>query len=213
MILILLGPPGSGKGTQAKRLEKERAWPQFSTGDMLRAAIAQGNELGIQAKAYMDKGSLVPDEVVVGLIEQRMKAPDAQKGFILDGFPRTIPQAEALNLMLKSKGLGIDQAVLLEIPDEELVTRMAGRRICSKCGEVYQIFTAPSKVEGICDRCGGNLIHRADDHEDVIRKRLGVYHSQTKPLVGYYEKLGLLKTMDARKSPDLVSEELGRVLK
>ena len=213
MILVLLGPPGSGKGTQAKRLEKEHHWPQLSTGDMLRAAISQGTDLGKKAKTFMDSGSLVPDDVVIGLIEQRVKSPDAQSGFILDGFPRTIPQAEALGQMLNHQGLKIGQAVLFEIPDEELVSRMAGRRICSKCGAVYQIHLAPSKVDGVCDNCGGELIHRKDDYEDVIRKRLGIYHVQTKPLVGFYEKLGILKRIDARKSQQVVADDLARVLR
>jgi adenylate kinase len=212
MILVLLGPPGSGKGTQAKRLEKEHHWPQLSTGDMLRAAISQGTELGLKAKTFMDNGSLVPDDVVIGLIEERVKSPDAKAGFILDGFPRTIPQAEALGKMLNNQGLKIDDAVLFEIPDEELVSRMAGRRICSKCGAVYQIQMAPSKAPGVCDNCGGALIHRQDDYEDVIRKRLGIYHQQTKPLVGFYEKLGMLKKIDARKSPQAVTDDLARVL-
>ena len=179
---------------------------------MLRAAISQGTQLGLQAKSFMDKGSLVPDDVVIGLIEERVKAADAKNGFILDGFPRTIPQAEALGHVLHRQGLKISQAVLFEIPDEELVARMAGRRICEKCGAVYQLQMAPSKKAGFCDNCGGNLIHRADDNEGVIRKRLGIYHNQTEPLVGFYEKLGMLKKIDARNSQQVVADELAKVL-
>ena len=213
MILVLLGPPGSGKGTQAKRLIAERGWPQLSTGDMLRSAIGKGTKLGLEAKTFMDKGSLVPDAVVIGLIRERIQAPDCNAGFILDGFPRTIPQAETLDSMLKEAGRKVDAAVLFDIADGELVGRLSGRRTCPKCGAMYHVQTLKPKKDGICDACGGSLIQRDDDQVAVIEKRLKVYHDQTSPLVKYYEKKSLLKTLDASLAPDTVYENLTRALK
>jgi adenylate kinase len=212
MILVLLGPPGSGKGTQAKMLVAEKKWPQLSTGDMLRAAIGAGSELGLQAKSFMDRGALVPDDVVIGLIRERSTAPDCQKGFILDGFPRTIPQAEALGKMLQSQGRAVDRAVLFNIPDSELVRRLSGRRTCPGCGSMFHIESARPKKDGICDQCGKALVIRDDDKPEVIQKRLAVYHQQTAPLVDYYRKSGKLRELDATQSPSNVSKALSAAL-
>jgi adenylate kinase len=213
MILVLLGPPGSGKGTQAKKLVTQHRWPQLSTGDMLRSAIAAGTQLGLEAKSFMDKGSLVPDAVVIGLIAERSKAADCKDGFILDGFPRTIPQAEALDQMLKSQSRAVDGAVLFEIPDSELVRRLSGRRTCLKDGSMYHIETLQPKKPGLCDQCGALLIQRDDDKAEVIQKRLAVYHQQTAPLANYYQTANKLKKIDATQSADAVSKALDQVLK
>jgi adenylate kinase len=212
MILVLLGPPGSGKGTQAKRLSSERQWPQLSTGDMLRSAIQQGTRLGLEAKSFMDQGALVPDSVVVGLIAERSQNLDCRNGFVLDGFPRTIPQAEALDRMLADREQRVDRAVLFEIPDSELVRRLTGRRTCTQCGAMYHIESAPAKADGVCDACGSQLAQRSDDEEEVIQKRLQVYHQQTAPLVDYYRRQGKLRTIDATAVPDLVSGSLAKAL-
>jgi adenylate kinase len=212
MILVLLGPPGSGKGTQAKKLVTERRWPQLSTGDMLRSAISNGTRLGLEAKAYMDKGTLVPDSVVIGLIRERTQQPDCKEGFVLDGFPRTIPQAEALSKMLDTQGRGVDRAVLFEIPDGELVRRLTGRRSCVKCGAMFHVENAKPRTDGLCDNCGAQLVQRDDDKTEVIQKRLSVYHEQTAPLVGFYEKLGKLRRIDARKPPGDVQSALHSAL-
>lgn len=212
MILIFLGPPGSGKGTQAKRLSAEKGWPQLSTGDMLRAAIGAGTNLGQEAKAFMDKGSLVPDQVVIGLIRERTKDQDCAGGFILDGFPRTIPQAESLAEMLKGQGRKIDQVVLFEIADQELVKRLSGRRTCGKCSAMFHVESMKPKVSGKCDHCGSELIQRQDDQVSVIEKRLAVYHAQTAPLVGFYEGQGLLARIDAALSPEQVLGALSKTI-
>lgn len=212
MILILLGPPGSGKGTQAKRLVNERGWPQLSTGDMLRTAIQSGTRLGMEAKTFMDRGSLVPDNVVIGLIAERTRKPDCEEGFILDGFPRTIPQAEALDTMLSGNGFAVDKAVLFQIPDGELVSRLSGRRTCTKCGAMYHVESARPKKDGICDQCGSTLIQRDDDKPEVIQKRLEVYHRQTAPLAEFYKKQNKLKSLDASQSPEKVSRSLSQAI-
>lgn len=212
MILVLLGPPGSGKGTQAKTLVAKYHWPQLSTGDMLRAAIAEGTKLGLEAKSFMDRGNLVPDEVVIGLIAARSQVGDCKKGFILDGFPRTIPQAEALDEMLKKQGRAVDRAVLFEIPDEELVRRLSGRRTCLSCGSMFHVDTMKPKKDGICDKCGSPLVQRDDDKPEVILKRLAVYHQQTAPLAKYYQSAGKLKKIDATQTPEKVSESLEKAL-
>lgn len=204
MILIFLGPPGSGKGTQAKRLTAEKSWPQLSTGDMLRANIAQGTPLGVEAKKVMDLGQLVPDAVVVGMIRERIKNPDCANGFILDGFPRTISQAESLDQMLAEKNLCVNKVIEFQIQDEELLGRLGGRRTCSKCGAMYHIRTSLPKVDAICDICSGAVIQRADDHEEVIQKRLKVYHLQTAPLIQYYTKQKKLLPIDATLATDQV---------
>jgi adenylate kinase len=204
MILIFLGPPGSGKGTQAKRLTVERKWPQLSTGDMFRANIAAGTAMGLAAKKFMDEGQLVPDDVVIGMIRTRIEDPDCASGFIFDGFPRTIPQAEALDRMLSAKNLSVNRVVEFQIVDSELVGRLSGRRTCTKCGTMYHVTTGPTKVAGVCDKCGGSVVQRDDDHADVIQKRLKVYHAQTSPLVSFYSKQGKLKSLDASQSMDVV---------
>ncbi len=195
MKLILLGPPGAGKGTQAVRLVEHYGIPQISTGDILRKAVKEGTELGVLAKKYMDKGELVPDEVVIGIIRERIKEPDCGKGYILDGFPRTIAQAQALDEMLEKEGTSIDHVVNISVEDEEIVKRLTGRRMCPKCGAGYHVVFDPPKKEGICDKCGGELIQRDDDREETIRARLEVYRQQTEPLIEYYEEKGLLRTI------------------
>jgi adenylate kinase len=194
--LILLGPPGVGKGTQAKRLTEEYRVPQISTGDMLRAAIKAGSRLGMEAKGFMDRGALVPDSVVLGLVDERIRAPDAQKGFMLDGFPRTVGQADALGVMLQQQGKTIDHVVCLRASNEELVKRLSGRRTCNKCNAPFHVeFNLPKKP-GVCDVCGGELYQRDDDKEEAIRARLVTYDTQTKPLIDYYQGKKLLRPVD-----------------
>lgn len=195
MRIILLGPPGAGKGTQAAMLVKEFAVPHISTGDMFRAAIKEGTEMGTKAKAYMDQGQLVPDEIVIGIVKDRLAQKDCQKGFILDGFPRTVPQADALQEALKDLGMALAAVVNLEVSEDELVTRLSGRRVCKNCGATYHIQFSPAKQEGVCDSCGGELYQRDDDQETTIRKRLEVYRNQTSPLIDYYAGTGLLATI------------------
>lgn len=209
MRLILLGPPGAGKGTQAKRLIERYGIPQISTGDILRAAVREGTELGKTAKQYMDAGKLVPDEVVIGIIEERLKEPDCAKGYILDGFPRTVAQADALTDVLARMGKSIDHVVSIEVPDEELVERLTGRRTCRSCGAMYHVKFSPPKKPGACDKCGGELFQRDDDKEETIRARLKVYQEQTAPLIAYYEKAGLLRRVSGVGTVD---EIYGRIL-
>ena len=196
MKIIMLGAPGAGKGTQAKKIAAEYKIPHISTGDIFRANIKNNTELGQKAKAYMDKGELVPDELTLDLIMDRFKQPDCENGYVLDGFPRTIPQAEALDRALAEMGQKIDYAIDVEVPDENIVNRMSGRRACVDCGATYHIVYAPTAKEGICDKCGGELILRDDDKPETVLKRLGVYHEQTQPLIDYYTKAGILKTVD-----------------
>jgi adenylate kinase len=195
MKLILLGPPGAGKGTQAVRLVAHFGIPQISTGDILRKAVKDGTDLGKLAKSYMDQGALVPDEVVIGIIRDRIVQSDCDKGYILDGFPRTMAQAEALDEMLKNLGTGVDHVVNIALDDEEIIKRLTGRRTCSQCGAGYHILFDPPKKEGVCDQCGGALIQRDDDKEETIRERLKVYRKQTEPLIAYYDGKGLLRTI------------------
>lgn len=196
MDLILLGPPGSGKGTQAQMIIERYHIPQISTGDILRAAWKEGTPLGIEAKRHMDQGNLVPDEVVVGIVRERLKASDCSGGFILDGFPRTLPQAEALGITLQEMERGIDHVISIEVNKDELIRRLTGRRTCRNCGIMYHITFDPSQREGICDKCGGELYQRDDDSEKPIRARLQVYEKQTAPLIAYYRKKGLLRSID-----------------
>lgn len=212
MILIFLGPPGSGKGTQAKRLTAEKKWPQLSTGDMFRANIAQGTKLGLEAKQLMDQGQLVPDSVVIGMVKERVQEPDCQAGFILDGFPRTIPQAEALDQLLAIQKRKVDRVVEFKIEDSELVGRLSGRRTCSNCGTMYHVKTQPTKIDAVCDVCGGKVVQRSDDQAEVIEKRLEVYHDQTSPLVQFYARQGKLKTIDASQSMDTVYQALTKAI-
>ncbi|MDR3604999.1 MAG: adenylate kinase [Desulfomonilaceae bacterium] len=198
MRIVLLGGPGSGKGTQAKMLVEKLGIPQISTGDIFRAALKEGTPMGLKAKTYMDKGDLVPDDVVIGVVEERLSKPDLEKGYMLDGFPRTLAQAKALDKILEAQGKSISHAVLVDVPDEELVKRLSGRRTCrnSACGAMFHvIFNAP-KNEGICDICGSELYQRDDDNEKTIRERLGVYNNQTAPLVQYFAGKGLLRKVE-----------------
>lgn len=196
MKIIMLGAPGAGKGTQAKMIADKYSIPHISTGDIFRTNIKNGTELGKKAKEYMDKGLLVPDELTCDLVVDRIKQEDCKNGYILDGFPRTIPQAECLDEALTQMGEKIDYAVNVEVPDENIVKRMSGRRACVNCGATYHIVHIPTKVEGICDRCGKELILRDDDKPETVTKRLNVYHEQTQPLIDYYTKKGVLVEVD-----------------
>lgn len=204
MRIVFLGPPGVGKGTQADRLAVEKGVPKISTGDILRDAVARGTELGKQAKAAMDKGGLVSDEVVIGIIRERLKMPDAKKGFILDGFPRTVAQAEALNAQLAQNGSPLERVISLEAEDNEVVRRLSGRRSCPKCKATFHVMFKPPKKADICDECGAALICRDDDKEATIRNRLKVYHETTSPLLGYYGKRGLIAKLDGVGTMDAV---------
>jgi len=193
MRIILLGPPGAGKGTQAKLLIERLGVPQISTGDMLRAAVKDGTPLGRQAKAYMDRGVLVPDEVIIGLVRERLQAPDCARGYVLDGFPRTVAQAEALEKTLGELRLSLDHVLCLDVPSEDLVARIAGRRTCRQCGAMSHVRFSPTRRDGVCDVCGGETYQRDDDREETVRRRLAVYAEQTAPLVRFYEGHGLLR--------------------
>ncbi len=212
MNIILLGPPGAGKGTQAQMIVERYRIPQISTGDILRAAVKQGSPLGQQAKGFMDRGELVPDEVVIGIIEERLKASDCDRGFILDGFPRTTPQAEALQTILANLGKRIDHVLNIEVESEELVRRLTGRRTCKTCGGMFHILFHPPRVEGVCDRCGGPLYQREDDREETIRTRLKAYERQTAPLIQYYQNKKLLRPIQGMGGQNQIFEEILRVL-
>lgn len=196
MRIIMLGAPGAGKGTQAKKIAEKYAIPHISTGDIFRANIKNGTELGTKAKTYMDQGLLVPDDLVVDLVVDRVNQEDCDNGYVLDGFPRTIPQAEALTKALAVLEQKVDVAIDVNVPDENIVRRMSGRRACVTCGATYHLQYAPTKAEGICDTCGGELILRDDDKAETVQKRLNVYHEQTQPLIDYYANEGILKTVD-----------------
>jgi adenylate kinase len=210
--LILLGPPGAGKGTQAALLTEDFGLPHISTGDMLRAARDAGTELGLLAKGYMDKGELVPDEVVIGLIVERLADDDARDGFLLDGFPRTIDQAGALGREIEQHERRLTAVLLLDAPDDLVVTRISGRRTCRKEGHIYHVDFDPPKHEGRCDLDGSELEQRADDTEDTVRNRLAVYHAQTEPLIAYYDERGLLRRFDGTRSPTQVHERIRATL-
>jgi adenylate kinase len=212
MRIILLGGPGAGKGTQAKKLVEKYGIPQISTGDMLRAALKEGTALGLEAKKFMDAGKLVPDEVVIGLIEERIKLPDCSKGFMLDGFPRTVGQADALKGVLEKMKLKIDHVISIEVANEELVGRLTGRRTCKSCGSGFHLLFDPPKKAGVCDKCGGELYQRDDDKEETIRNRLKVYDSQTAPLIDYYKKAGLLRPIPGVGSIDEIFGRIKKVL-
>ncbi len=212
MKLILLGPPGAGKGTQAQMLMEKFSIPQISTGDILRSAVKNATPMGVKAKEYMDAGALVPDDVVVGIVRERLQQADCANGFILDGFPRTVPQADALSDTLSELSLELDGVVSLEVDTEALVARLTGRRTCSSCGKGYHVDFDPPSKEGICDACGGNLVQRDDDREETIRKRLDVYREQTAPLVDYYLRGGLLAEVDGMAGIDEVGRQILSVL-
>jgi adenylate kinase len=210
MRVIFLGPPGAGKGTQARRAAARLGVPQVSTGDMLREAVAAGTELGRQAKAYMDSGGLVPDAVIIGLVGEALARSDARKGFVLDGFPRTLPQAEALGRLLEERGLALDRVVLFRTPEAELLRRITGRRVCGQCGRNYHLASSPPAKPGICDNCGGPLRQRSDDEEATVRRRLSVYEQDTRPVVEHYRGLGLLEEVTGEGPVDRVFESMLR---
>ena len=213
MKIIMLGAPGAGKGTQAKRIADKYGIPHISTGDIFRANIKNGTELGKEAKKYMDEGQLVPDELTVRILLDRVKDADCKNGYVLDGFPRTIPQAEVLTKELEKLGEKVDFAIDVNVPDENIINRMAGRRACLKCGATYHLeYLKPAK-EGICDKCGSELVLRDDDKPETVKKRLGVYHEQTQPLIDYYTKAGVLHTVDGTKEPDEVFKAIVEILK
>ena len=212
MNLILLGPPGAGKGTQAQRIVERYHIPQISTGDILRAAVKDDTPLGMKAKGFMDRGQLVPDEIIIGTMEERLKAKDCAPGFILDGFPRTIPQAEALQSILTKIGKRIDHVINIEVPSEELVRRLTGRRTCKNCGAMFHLVFQPPKKQGTCDRCGGLLYQRADDNEETIRTRLKEYEKQTAPLIQYYRGEKKIRSIQGTGGPDQIFDQIARVL-
>src|ERR1700742_4451463 len=210
--LVLLGPPGSGKGTQGERLNADLHLPYYATGDILRGAVRDETALGKSAKEYMERGDLVPDELIVGIIAERIDSEEAREGFILDGFPRTPPQAEALDAKLGELGREVSSVLLIDVSDDEVVRRLGGRRTCEAEGHVYHVDFNPPKVEGVCDIDGSPLIVRDDDKPEVIRKRLATYHQKTEPLVGYYEGEGVLTRVDGEREPDEVTTELRDIL-
>ena len=212
MQLLLMGPPGAGKGTQAVKLVEKFSIPQISTGDMFRAAVKEGTELGKKAKACMDAGTLVPDEVTVGIVRERLSKDDCKGGFILDGFPRTVEQAEALEKILDELNLKLTKVLNIHVPAEYLIERAIGRRICKTCGATYHIKFNPPKSADTCDNCGGNLYQRADDNAETMKKRLSVYEDSTRPLIDYYKKIGLYAEIDGKQPIEKVTEELVNVL-
>ncbi len=212
MRLVLLGAPGAGKGTQAKMLIDKYKLPQISTGDILRKAVADGTPLGKEAKVIMEKGELVPDRIVLGLVEERLKQDDCKSGFILDGFPRNTAQAEALDKLLNGLKMPLNAALSVDVPKEDLMKRLTGRRTCKSCQQMYNIYYSPPKKEGVCDKCGGELFQRGDDKEETIKKRLDVYDAQTAPLIDYYQKKGILKAVAGTGSIDDIFKKVCDVL-
>lgn len=212
MKIIMLGAPGAGKGTQAKKIAEKYGIPHISTGDIFRANIKGGTELGMKAKSYMDQGQLVPDDVTIGMLLDRISEADCANGYVLDGFPRTIPQAESLTKALDGRGEKMDYAIDVDVPDEAIVNRMAGRRACLACGATYHIVYNPPKTEGVCDVCGEKLVLRDDDKPETVQKRLSVYHDQTQPLIEYYKTAGILATVDGTKDLNEVFEDIVHVL-
>lgn len=206
MVIILLGPPGSGKGTQAKKISEKLSLPHISTGDLFRENLSRGTELGKKVKSYMESGNLVPDDIVIDMLMNRVAAPDCKKGYLLDGFPRSLPQAEALQ---KHLGSDVNLVVLnIQVDDEAIVKRIEGRMTCDVCGQIYNRYFNPPQVEGKCDKCDGTLSQRSDDNATVIRERLKVYHEQTAPLEGYYEKMGVLHSVNGEQDPEVVFQQL-----
>ncbi len=212
MKILLMGPPGAGKGTQAEKLTEILQVPHISTGDMFRSAIKEETQMGMLAKSYMDKGELVPDEVTVGIVKDRIAEDDCKKGFLLDGFPRTVVQADALEKILEELGIKLDSVVNIEVPLEELIGRLTGRRICKSCGATYHMLFNPPAQEGLCDKCGGQLYQRDDDTEETAKNRLEVYEKQTAPLLEYYKNTGLLVNVNGNQSMDDVLAEILKVL-
>lgn len=212
MNIILLGPPGAGKGTQAKRLIDKYGIPQISTGDMLRAALKEGTPLGLEAKKYMDQGALVPDSVVIGLVKERILMDDCKKGYMLDGFPRNVSQAEALDKMLGELGQKIDHVVCVEVPNDELVKRLTGRRTCRNCGAGFHVMFDPPKTAGVCDKCKGELYQRDDDNETTVVSRLKVYEDSTKPLIDYYDKQAKLRRIDGVGDMEAILARIVKIL-
>ena len=212
MKIIMLGAPGAGKGTQAKQIADKYSIPHISTGDIFRANIKNGTELGKKAKQYMDQGALVPDELTCDLVMDRIQQDDCKNGFVLDGFPRTIPQAEALDAALGKINEKMDYAIDVDVPDENIVNRMSGRRACLNCGATYHLISIPPKVEGICDRCGSEIVLREDDKPETVQKRLKVYHEQTQPLIDYYKNQGILKSVDGTQPMDEVFKAIITIL-
>ncbi len=211
--MILLGPPGSGKGTQGERLQEDFRLPYYATGDILRAAVKDGTEVGKQAKEYMDRGDLVPDEVIIGVIAERLQGEEASDGFILDGFPRTVPQAEALDAKMSELRRQITGVLLIDVPEEEILRRLGGRRTCEENpSHIYHVEFDPPKQEGVCDIDGGKLIVRDDDKPDVIKNRLATYREKTEPLVDYYDERGILNHVDGEQSPDEVEERINGII-
>ncbi len=212
MKIVMLGAPGAGKGTQAEMISAKYGIPHISTGDIFRANIKNGTELGKKAKAYMDEGKLVPDALTVELLLDRVAADDCTNGYVLDGFPRTIPQADVLTEALAEKGEKVDYAVNVDVPDENIVRRMSGRRACLNCGATYHIEHIPPKTEGICDKCGHELVQRDDDKPETVQNRLNVYHAQTQPLIEYYEKAGVLRNVDGTQDMEKVFSDIVKLL-
>lgn len=212
MNIILLGPPGSGKGTQAAKISEMYDIPAISTGDMLREAISAGTPLGKQADSYMSKGELVPDDVVVGIVRDRLKEKDCEKGFILDGFPRSIGQAKELDNIMEAIGKRIDVVLNISVEDEEIIRRLSRRRVCADCHNVYHLDFKPTEREGVCDNCGGEVMQRADDNEDTVKHRLEVYREQSEPLIGYYDKRGILSDVPGDKPIDQVMKTVSQLI-
>lgn len=212
MRIVLLGAPGSGKGTQAARLVEHYQVPQISTGDLLRAAVAAGTELGLKAKAAMDEGQLVSDDIVLGMIRERLAQPDTERGFILDGFPRNIAQAEALDAMLEELERPLELGILLDVPLDKLMKRLTGRMTCKTCGAVFNRYTHPPEQEGVCDKCGGELTQRGDDNQDTVRRRLEVFEEQTAPLVEYYERDDRLARIDGEREIEQIAADFREIL-
>jgi len=212
MNLMVFGAPGAGKGTQAKFLIEKYNIPQISTGDILRAAVADKTAMGMEAKSFMDAGKFVPDSTIIGIIKDRLAEDDCKKGFILDGFPRTLPQAEALKELMSDMGIGLDKVISLDVPDDLIVGRITGRRVCADCGASFHVKFNPSKVEDICDYCGGKLIIRKDDNEDVVKSRLEAYHEQTAPLISFYKDMGVMVELDGTKDVEEVTKNMFKEL-